>query len=70
MQCQQVNLLPRPLDVASHHNVLIYSIYYYPEQTGIAPYTTALAEHLLTAGWEVTVVAGMPHYPQWQVHER
>lgn len=45
----------------------MFGINYAPEQTGIAPYTTELAEHLAARGWRVTVVTGMPHYPQWRV---
>jgi glycosyltransferase involved in cell wall biosynthesis len=48
-------------------SVLLVSIDYWPEETGIGPYSTGLAEHLAAAGHDVTVLAGMPHYPQWQV---
>lgn len=47
----------------------MFGVNYAPEQTGIAPYTTELAEHLADRGWRVTVVTGMPHYPQWRVAE-
>ncbi len=43
--------------------ILITSINYAPEETGIAPYTTKLAEHLARQGYAVTAVTGMPHYP-------
>ena len=49
--------------------MLLIGINYAPEQTGIAPYTTGLAEHLAAHDWDVTVVTGMPHYPQWRVHD-
>lgn len=48
--------------------ILIYSMYYWPEESGNAPYSTGLAEHLAANGMDVTVVAGMPHYPAWRVH--
>jgi colanic acid biosynthesis glycosyl transferase WcaI len=48
--------------------VLVYSIYFAPEATGIAPYTTRLAEHLAERGAEVEVVTGFPHYPAWRLH--
>ena len=49
--------------------VLITSINYAPEETGIAPYTTKLAEHLARQGYRVTTVTGMPHYPAWRVSD-
>jgi colanic acid biosynthesis glycosyl transferase WcaI len=47
--------------------VLVLGVNYAPETTGIAPYTTAVAEHLAALGARVDVVTGMPHYPQWRV---
>ena len=51
-------------------NVLIVGINYWPEPTGIAPYTTGMAEHLASEGALVRVITGIPHYPQWRVPER
>ncbi len=48
-------------------HVVLVGINYAPEETGIAPYTTDLAQHLAATGWKVTVLAGMPHYPQWRL---
>jgi colanic acid biosynthesis glycosyl transferase WcaI len=48
-------------------NVLITGINYWPEPTGIAPYTAALAEHLVEVGHRVSVITGVPHYPRWSV---
>lgn len=45
--------------------ILLIGINYTPEKTGIAPYTTAMAEGLLADGHEVKVITGIPHYPQW-----
>lgn len=56
-------------DAAQAPRVLIFGVNYWPEQTGIAPYTTGLAEHLAASGAAVTVVAGMPYYPHWRVPE-
>ncbi len=47
--------------------LLIASLYYEPDSTGIAPYTTRLAEHLVAQGYDVTAITGMPHYPAWRV---
>lgn len=52
---------------AASRRLLLIGINYAPEETGISPYTTELAEHLVGNGWDVTVVTGMPHYPQWRV---
>ena len=57
----------QPIDSAQPLDVLMFGLNYWPEQTGIAPYSTALAEHLASSGMRVTVVAGMPYYPQWRV---
>lgn len=50
-------------------NALITSLNYAPEQTGIAPYATKLAEGLYIQGMNVQVLAGYPHYPQWKGRE-
>lgn len=46
--------------------IQILSINFEPEQTGTAPYISALARHLSRAH-DVTVVTGLPHYPDWRV---
>ena len=47
----------------------IIGINYAPESSGNAPYTTALAEGMTELGWDVRVITGFPHYPQWQVYD-
>lgn len=49
--------------------IKIVGINYFPEVTGIAPYTTGLAEGLAAQGHEVSVITGLPHYPEWQVYD-
>ena len=46
--------------------IAILGINYFPEPTGIAPYTTALATGLAARGHDVRVITGCPHYPQWR----
>jgi colanic acid biosynthesis glycosyl transferase WcaI len=46
--------------------LLVLGVNYAPEETGIAPYTTGMCEHLAAVGAEVTAVTGIPHYPQWK----
>jgi acetyltransferase-like isoleucine patch superfamily enzyme/glycosyltransferase involved in cell wall biosynthesis len=48
-------------------NVLVIGINYSPEPTGIAPYTTGVAEQLAGQAADVTVLTGLPHYPAWSV---
>ncbi len=48
------------------NRLLIINIYYAPEETGIAPYNTGLSAHLVANGWDVTMLTGMPHFPQWR----
>ncbi|WP_234313808.1 glycosyltransferase family 4 protein [Streptomyces sp. NBRC 109706] len=47
--------------------LLLVSTNYAPEQAGIGPYATQLAEHWAhERGAEVHVLAGLPHYPAWR----
>jgi colanic acid biosynthesis glycosyl transferase WcaI len=46
--------------------LLVLSINYWPEPTGFAPHTTAIAEHMVNAGHEVTVLTGFPFAPRWR----
>jgi colanic acid biosynthesis glycosyl transferase WcaI len=52
---------------SSRGRVLVVGINYRPELTGIGPYTSDLAEYLAARGNTVTVITGLPHYPQWQI---
>ncbi len=49
------------------HRVLLITTNYWPEPTGIAVYTTDLAESLKTKNYQVTVLTSLPHYPWWEV---
>lgn len=50
-------------------NVTIIGLNYSPELTGIAPYTTRLAESLAASGMRVNVITGYPHYPEWRLKD-
>ncbi len=50
--------------------ILILGHNYAPEVTGIAPYTTELAEHFANGGHSVTVLTTFPHYPRYRWQER
>ena len=47
--------------------VLLVTTNYWPEPTGIAVYTTDLAESLTSQGDQITVLTSLPHYPWWRV---
>lgn len=47
--------------------VLILSINYWPEATGIGAFTTYRAEHLAASGHDVEVRTTFPYYPEWRV---
>jgi colanic acid biosynthesis glycosyl transferase WcaI len=47
--------------------ILMISMYYWPEESGNAPYSTGIAEHLVSSGHDVTVLTAMPHYPEWRI---
>ncbi len=47
--------------------IALVTVNYAPEVTGIAAYTTSLAEGLADAGHHIDVVTAAPHYPAWKV---
>lgn len=47
--------------------ILILSINYWPEVTGIGAFTTYRAEHLAAVGHDVEVCTTFPYYPAWKV---
>jgi colanic acid biosynthesis glycosyl transferase WcaI len=49
--------------------ILINSINYSPELTGIGKYTGEMAEWLVARGCEVKVVTAPPYYPAWKVSD-
>ena len=49
------------------NSILLVTTNYWPEPTGIAVYTTDLAEWLTTAGHQLTVLTSLPHYPWWKI---
>lgn len=58
-------------DTVSDHTlrVAIISLNYAPERTGIARYTSSLAQGLHKRGHDVQVITTHPHYPEWKIHE-
>jgi colanic acid biosynthesis glycosyl transferase WcaI len=48
--------------------ILVLTINYWPEQTGIGAVLTRRCEYLASLGHEVIVCTGMPYYPEWRVH--
>lgn len=49
--------------------ITVIGINYWPEPTGIAPYTTRLSESLAAEGHSVQVITGYPHYPGWKLQD-
>lgn len=47
--------------------ILIYSLNYYPELTGIGKYNKELADTLTILGNQVSVLTAPPYYPNWKV---
>jgi colanic acid biosynthesis glycosyl transferase WcaI len=48
-------------------SALIFGMNYAPEPTSPALNNVGVAEGLRRRGWRVSVVAGMPHYPDWRL---
>jgi len=55
--------------VANPPDVLIISLHYLPDPTGVAPYTGALGAGLVNRGYQVKVYGTHPHYPEWKIRE-
>lgn len=47
--------------------ILIYSINYFPELTGIGKYNTEMADWLAEQGHEVAIITAPPYYPWWRI---
>lgn len=54
---------------SSHLRVVVMGVNHAPERSGIAPYTSRLAEGLAERGHHVQVFTSRPHYPEWRVPE-
>jgi colanic acid biosynthesis glycosyl transferase WcaI len=48
---------------------LFIGINYWPDATGIAPFTTGRCEYLASRGHQVTIFTGFPYYPNWRIPE-
>ena len=48
--------------------ILVLTINYWPERTGIGAVLTRRCEYLASLGHEITVCTGMPYYPEWRIH--
>ena len=49
--------------------ILIYSINYFPELTGIGKYNAEMAICLAAQGHEVSIITAPPYYPWWRVQQ-
>src|ERR1700722_12553334 len=47
--------------------IAVLGINYWPDETGIAPFTTGKCEYLASCGHVVTAFTGMPYYPSWEI---
>lgn len=47
--------------------IVIQSLNYNPEEVGIGPYSTGVAQALAAAGHDVDILCARPYYPQWRV---
>ena len=49
------------------YKILLVASNYWPEPTGIAVYSTDLAELIVKDGQNISVLTSLPHYPWWKV---
>jgi glycosyltransferase involved in cell wall biosynthesis len=50
--------------------IAVFSTYFWPEETGPAPYVTEPVRYLVRQGHSVEVWTGFPHYPAWRARTR
>jgi colanic acid biosynthesis glycosyl transferase WcaI len=50
--------------------IAVLGINYWPDETGIAPFTTGKCEYLASCGHQVTAFTALPYYPEWKVPPR
>ena len=50
--------------------IVFLGINYWPDETGIAPFTTGRCEYLASQGHQVTMLTGFPYYPTWRIPEQ
>lgn len=50
--------------------ILVLSINYWPDETGIAAFNTWRCEYLAAQGHQVTICTGPPYYPRWSVPQQ
>jgi glycosyltransferase involved in cell wall biosynthesis len=48
-------------------SIAVFGINSYPEEIGIAPYTSGMVRYLSRNDWQVEFITGLPHYPAWSV---
>jgi len=49
--------------------ILIYTLNYFPELTGIGKYNGEMAEWLARQGHSVRVICANPYYPEWRINK-
>lgn len=49
--------------------ILVYTLNYSPELTGIGKYAGEMCEWLSARGHEVRVITAPPYYPEWRIHD-
>ena len=67
--CPRKLLMSGGIALLEGRHIIVVSMHYWPEETGIAPYSTGVAEHLAAIGAKVTVLTAMPFYPGWKVFD-
>lgn len=50
--------------------ILILTLNFHPEISGIAPHATSFAIEMANRGHSVSVFSALPYYPAWEIHEK
>ncbi len=49
-------------------NITIISVNFYPEDSSTGLYTTEMADFLAAKGHNISMITGVPYYPQWKIN--
>src|SRR5205823_2279558 len=66
---QQAGARRDPRGRGGSMRLLMLGINYWPEETGIAVFSTGRCEYMASRGHATTIATGFPYYPRWRIDD-